>query len=547
MQYLLLSVIFGNGITYLLASLASQHFSRGLDVFIVAFLSNASFCTSLYLLLPTLRDSFRFGALQGTTNRLLVLILLAFVASIAAIGFSFPSLLNPEVFRLEARHIAPALISAVFSTLTVGSALRLIHVEGVWKTKAWKTLLEYLPGLGIAVLFVFTYFILAVALNPSDFNTNNIFFAADSNNWRVKLATQEGYAASSRAVHPYALLLLRPPIGILAFLLGGGWHYAGLFALALAGGLCVFGVWVLLQKVSPNSYFPVVMAMIFGSSTTQLLFSSVMEIYVFSALSLISLFIVLQRSRPSLPAATASALFTFGLLITNFIQSIIAITIVRPRAALLLKFVTLVLFFAALLGIVSHFLYPGTDLFFVPANLFEEDRFVTDITRMTFTEIRSRIILLIKDFTMFNMLAPEPYQSERTKEGRDPFPKFNFFNPSFYQYPLPGAIALGLWISILLYAGIRFFLQGRANHPLSFAAMGTIIYNFGLHLSYGFEPFLYSANWTYALIILVSYAIAGASHAKWLQALLTVLLILTMINNAGFIYQIIAACVPYFS
>jgi hypothetical protein len=543
---LALAILIGNGATILAAGLLSHSFSFGMQVFALVFCLNAINCTLAYLLLPPFRTSIRSGLLRSGPNRLLLLCLALFASSILVICFSFPALLRFQDVTLQPQHTPLAMISAIFSSLAIVSALRVLKAERIKETRIWMSLLNHLPGLAVALMFFIVYLALGMLLSPPDFNTNNIYFAADSDNWWKMLASDGAPTGGARAVHPFAILLVRLPIRALALLLNGDWRLAGLCVLATAGSLCVFGVWMLVRNTSRGTFFPLAMASIFGASTSHILFSSIMEVYVFSALSVILFYLLLQGKRLLTPALLASGLVTFGLLLTNFVQDLLALTVVRPKAGFILRFVLLVLLLAVPLSLINSALYPGSELFFVPGNLRAEDRFATNISDMSLSEIRSRAFLLVKDMTMFNIIAPPPYISEQVKDSREPFPKFNFFNTSFYKYTWIGAIGLGLWMVILLYAGSRFILKGRSNHTLAFAALLNISFSFILHMNYGFEPFLYSENWTYAIVFLVSLSISDLSETRWLQALLLISLSFLMVNNARFIHSLIQVLAPYF-
>ncbi|MGE5249478.1 MAG: hypothetical protein ACM3QS_04620, partial [Bacteroidota bacterium] len=69
---------------------------------------------------------------------------------------------------------------------------------------------------------------------------------------------------------------------------------------------------------------------------------------------------------------------------------------------------------------------------------------------------------------------------------------------------------------------------------------------FGLHLGYGYEPFLYSADWTYALVLLVASALSPLAKRGWFQAALGLFLLLLMWNQWAFIQTILDAIAPFY-
>jgi hypothetical protein len=62
--------------------------------------------------------------------------------------------------------------------------------------------------------------------------------------------------------------------------------------------------------------------------------------------------------------------------------------------------------------------------------------------------------------------------------------------------------------------------------------MDCMALNMLLHLRYGKELFLYTPNWTYALVLLVGLSWQSLSDRKWFQALLLAFLILLAWNNS---------------
>jgi hypothetical protein len=84
---------------------------------------------------------------------------------------------------------------------------------------------------------------------------------------------------------------------------------------------------------------------------------------------------------------------------------------------------------------------------------------------------------------------------------------------------------LGLLVFLLKYKGYK-------TNRLSLALIGCMTLNIGLHLLYGKELFLYSPNWTYALILLLALAWQGLSKHRWFQIILLVFVFFLMYNNS---------------
>ncbi|HAX71420.1 MAG TPA: hypothetical protein DCY14_17530, partial [Anaerolineae bacterium] len=73
---------------------------------------------------------------------------------------------------------------------------------------------------------------------------------------------------------------------------------------------------------------------------------------------------------------------------------------------------------------------------------------------------------------------------------------------------------------------------------------GCMAFNVVLHLRYGKEFFLYSTNWTYALILLMGLAWQAVSDRRWFQVLLLLFLSLLIWVNGQLLLTIINVLAP---
>jgi hypothetical protein len=100
---------------------------------------------------------------------------------------------------------------------------------------------------------------------------------------------------------------------------------------------------------------------------------------------------------------------------------------------------------------------------------------------------------------------------------------------------------------LLLIAGTLFIwnLIRTRKADLSFAFALCLLFNFVLHLNYGYEPFLYSPDWTYALIFFVALGLAPLAKFRWFQVGLLLFLILLAYNQWHFIEFIFNTVQPF--
>ncbi len=77
--------------------------------------------------------------------------------------------------------------------------------------------------------------------------------------------------------------------------------------------------------------------------------------------------------------------------------------------------------------------------------------------------------------------------------------------------------------------------------------LGTLAFNFLLHLVYGTELFLYTSYWMYALIFFVALALSEFAEKKWFEATITIFILVLMVNNFCFIFTILRGLAPFYA
>jgi hypothetical protein len=106
-----------------------------------------------------------------------------------------------------------------------------------------------------------------------------------------------------------------------------------------------------------------------------------------------------------------------------------------------------------------------------------------------------------------------------------------------------------MWLALLAGALALFVknLRSSPNVNLMLGLLGSVGFNFILHMNYGTELFLYTPYWTYALVFFVALACAPLAGRKWFESALTLFLITLMVNNVWFMYVVMRALAPYYA
>jgi hypothetical protein len=318
----------------------------------------------------------------------------------------------------------------------------------------------------------------------------------------------------------------------------------------LAGAFCVFLAWAFIKNQFRNRVYAFLIAALLGLSTSHLFFSSVIETYIFSAAALISFFLLLQTRKDSIASQIVLSVITFGITLTNFVQNFIGFFISRPRLKDIIRFSGLVLSVGMLLSLLHAAWYPSARLFFLPSDTGEEVNFTISVFKDPSWRAIGRVMLLIRTILLYTVIAPEPYVF-RTDVGGT-FPRFNFFKIAPEEFSLSSYHGLDnvlvfVWAAMLLVAGMVFLwkLMRSRKADLSLAFVLCLLFNFVLHLNYGYEPFLYSPDWAYALIFFVAFGLAPFAKSRWFQGGLLAFLLLLAYNQWQFIDFIFKTIAPF--
>jgi hypothetical protein len=404
-------------------------------------------------------------------------------------------------------------------------------------------------GLLLAVIFFIVYWVLASIFNRVDFNNNNVFFAADTHQWQLRIASADGYLMEMRAIHPLAFLILRPMVFAISFLSGSDLFHSALFLLSLTASSGVFLAWVFIKRAVGNAKYAFLFASLLGISTAQLMFNTVTETYIFSGFLLILFFVLLQK-QSSFIWLVLSGVGVFGITISNLVQSVIGLFLSDLKIKRALLFAVSVVAIGAGLSFVNRAIYQNSGLFFRPADYGVESQHYLEIGDAAGWLARARLVG--SDMFLFSVVAPKPFlQIYHRDDDHSEFPKFNFKQAErLSQFAGTGKIAVWVWLGIFFAAVISFsrsLWQERFTflNRLGLAFLGCLAFNFVFHLIYGFEPFLYSADWTYALVFFAAIGLRPLAEDKWMQIALLILLALLTLNNLSFLYLLMNGISPF--
>lgn len=536
--------VFSTIIIFFIAGFLDNFYDNFIAIACIILILQAALGSAGYFLVKRLGDFVKKNTTDSVIFLALFLVLFIFTGILFQYGKQSPALFTPAYFLLGQSLLPVFGVASVLFLPWQAWVLTQLESFGIREkfksTKLYPFINENLPGMALALAFFAIYLLTATVLNHPRFDVDDIFFDADVFNWRLRLTTDNWQDSYWRSVHPFVLLLLKPPIDLAAMFLRGNKLFGAYIVVALGGGLCVFLSWKFIKGVTGNPLYAALTASILGLSASHLVFGSLIETYIFLAASLLLFYLLLLEESPFATLVLAS-LPVIGITYTNFAQNALAFFTARPTIKAAIRFVASVLVLLVLFSLLNNLFFPGAHpLFFIPSSLLAEEQNIFPLNML-------RVQALARAFLFHNVVAPTPI----LYTGDIPFTQFRFFKPeinklSGYDTTLQ-SFAAWFWLGLILLGVVVFLMNYKKykSNRLSLALLGCMLLNVGLHLRYGKELFLYSPNWTYALILLLALAWQGLANYRWFQVVLLIFLFFLMLNNGLLMEMIFSELEPY--
>lgn len=546
-----LSLIFAYGAVGFLGGVLKSVFSM---VVLTALLILVGSLVGYYLVRRAAR-SLRDGFLSRPLNMFLCLTLPILLAGLLYASLQFPSMFIWIYISVPQEWFGLFLATAIVTGTWGVSLLEQFEARGYYErfrqTKLFAFIKENLPGLYAGGMFFLINLVLARALNHTAFSINSVVFEADAGPWMSILGLPEGEDVN-RSVHPMVLLTLRPLVRLVGLFMAEKWYLAPMIVIAVMSGLCVLMAWIFVRRATGRDTYAFIFAILLGSTPAHLLFGSLTETYVFGMTSLIFFFLLIQAGEKRFSVLVPVGLLVFGITISNIAQGVIGLFFNKFGFWRLVRYCVLIITGGIALTALTSVLYPGRQtFFFVPADLAFEARFSKPVYEAPADRLYHKFQLVTRTMFLYGVVAPRPIEDIARKHA-DPtidLKTYKSHDRVYASYVGLGNIPLALWL-IVLAGSFLFFLKGLRTSPhvpLMLGLLGTLAFNFFLHMNYGTELFLYTPYWVYALVFFMALAYAELAGRKWFEAILTILLLLVMINSAWFMYVIQRGLAPYFA
>jgi hypothetical protein len=547
----------GSVAAYFLTSFFSNFYPSTYQFVLISLTFQLVCGTVVFLLLDDILQNLQINWQRDWTMILTLCIAFLLSASAVIISWQFPGLFDRRILFMDVSRV-PLFI--VLSFISMGSTPVLLKVlnqygipESLKRASFFRFIQENLPGILLAIFFLFTYFTFAESINFPEFRTLDQFFDTDISTWLARLtSTARQDVSMVRAVHPAVLLFLRPLVWFISVLLNGDRLHAVFLIHALAGASCVLLAWLIVKRASGNMAYSLIMASLLGASTSHLLLSSMLETYIYSALALIFFAFLVHSENTPLKFTVPAGVLVGGITVSNLIQTCILYFLKQPHIKVIIKYVLMVVFIILMLNILQVWIYPNAKPVFVPANLLIEQRYRFNVFGFSWRAI-GRFSLIVRAILLYGIVAPKPFVL--TKELGANFPNFRTFQITIGEFHVAGYTGLAdvtvkFWIVIIATACILFALNFVKTPKQMWFSVGLALclgFSLILHTVYGDDPLLYSPNWVYALVLFVALSLQKWADHKWLQITMIIFLGLMMIVNLNLIHQIMSVSLPFYS
>lgn len=365
---------------------------------------------------------------------------------------------------------------------------------------------------------------------------------------RVMMDMTSALSAHDRThVHPLYVLMVNPFGSFLIAL----FKQRVISAVILSSILGAWGVqlallvtWLLTKDLWKST----ILAAIFGFSSSQFFLTIIPDTASLAVCSIAITFILfivsIRKKHINGVAWLLAGLFTLGVTITNFAQTMICYSILvlsfginRNNIFKIVRYFFSVLFVAILLSLIQKQIYPSSILFFLPNAYQEEQNY---LSTLLFSQPWRVLLQVFRSFLLDNFVAPIPVTFYGMNNS---LPYLTFTRASTY---LPfGVVALILWISFLLPTWFH-VSKSSENRLLLIGVCLSLLFYFFLHLFYGatslqpnhIELFLYTGNVT-ILVLMVFAVYLGSSRKTWLLIAVATFLFFLSVNNLLILNRII--------
>ena len=370
-------------------------------------------------------------------------------------------------------------------------------------------------SLTLSISFFFLYLAVGRAMlaNIEFTNTPKLdFFGADVKDWTGLQYDRDGY----KPAHTNILFIVQPLQFLLSFIPLPKFVLAVILN-SLFSAVNIFLASILFWQITQRYLYTFLLTLFLGFTTSHLFFGSIPESYTLGSSSLITTYILLcislKNKKINLALWLLAGIFSFGITITNFTDTMICFAIAsfyihnrmshKERLLMILQYAGAVISCSIFLSLIQNKLY-GSDYFFMPNMVvYETKSFIRKIN--LFTHPLLVVQELFKHFFLVNFVAP--YPSIIDSYIYPGIRQLTFFGvPLSYGYV--GFMAAVLWGYVFItgtYKNVTLSLARKDKAKIAFlsAVSLSILFEMIFHSMYGVvEMLIYTCYFTFLVMIL---------------------------------------------
>ena len=531
--------LLGIPFSYFILGFLGNFYTTGIEFIPVSIIIHSGVLLFGSYLMSRVQREYRSKPVDVTIYAALALALTVFLALLVNMALRFPNVFDRFIYLID-----PGLLVYFFIGIAAAFPVA-VWVSNFAEKKDFKNsrfflfVDKHLDGLLLAAFFFTVYLLIASIFNQPLFNYDDLFFDTDAKLWRTRFATESYRDYFERPVHPLVLMVVRPFVRLISLFLKGDTFYAAVVLVALTGALSVFLVWYFVKETTGSSLYAALVGALFGGSTSQMIFGSFMETYVFLGAAALIFIVLLLKDMPTY-TLVLTGIAAFGITISNFAQTVFAHILVKRNLKQWIIYGAIVTVLVFPLNILNNYIYPNASPYFWDFKALgweEKNVFPVNLQRANY---------LGRVMVMSSFVAPEPLLLKEYP----PILKVWLFRASIRKAPTQIAQYYGwfetsvayLWLGFVALGGLLFLKNLRKQDmrfPLTFIV--TILFYFALHLQYGKDVFLYAANWTYAITLFLALAWQELSKKRWFQFSLLGFVSLMLVNNTRLIFFMLTA------
>ncbi|MEM8986105.1 MAG: hypothetical protein AAGC95_05225 [Pseudomonadota bacterium] len=357
--------------------------------------------------------------------------------------------------------------------------------------------------------------------NSAIFTAPDFWFNADIQRI-IENITERGSDHYRTKVHPLFSLVFGTPFVVLKQL--GVPVYTVVAAFVSVAAFVHGALFYSLVRMIGGSRLTALLAIFLLCATSAWIFwSGVPETYMFGGASI--LFCLLWVAMPRTPhdgvLGRVASVFSLSVTVTNWMAGVVAAFAVLRRAPAL-RITVDAFAIVAMLSVVQSFLYPRAGAFL---NFQEETKYI----------MTSGLWERLSAFFFHGLVMPGFSETSIVWQGeRIPILSVQSVPPA---QSVLAAVCLVGW-AVLVAGGLR-YLTRLENGGFKIAFVVILAGQFGLHLLYGGETFLYAAHYAPLIVLLATMSMLGARR-RLFMSVAVVTGALTAVHNVGVFREVIA-------